>query len=193
MAKGQQKQVFGTAGKQIGTAQQQEQQFLSSLAPQTAGYTNFATTGGISPQTQQEIQQRESSSLASLYGNLQNQLSQQKAVQGGYSPGYGAQEAQLGRQTGEQIAEGRRDTDIALQQLISSGKLAGLAGLGQVSGEQLASMGLTNQDIAAMLGIQGTMALQPGLFGNLMTLLGRGGQAASGSGQLLAGLAAAGG
>jgi hypothetical protein len=175
MAKGREKRVIKRSEEEQQRALQEGQKFGAdverTLRP---GYTEFATTGGYSPQLQEEIRQRGSSALASLYGDLQTRLGRQRAVQGGYAPGFGAQSAQLGRQYGEQLATGLRDTDIALQQAILQGKLAGLGGLGGMEQLRLAGMGLTDEQIARMLGIQGRMATQPGLFQNLLSAIGTG-------------------
>ena len=169
MAKGREKRVIRRSEEEQQRATQEGQRFggevEKTLRP---GYTEFATTGGYSPQLQAEIRQRGSSALSSLYGDLQTRLGRQRAVQGGYAPGFGAQSAQLGRQYGEQQATGLRDTDIALQQAISQGKLAGLGGLGGMEQLKLAGMGLTDEQIAKMLQTQAGLATQPGLFKNIM-------------------------
>jgi len=175
MAKGREKRVIQRSEAEQQRATQEGQRFggevESTLRP---GYTEFATTGGYSPELQGQIRQRGQSALSSLYGDLQTRLGRQRATQGGYAPGFGAQEAQLGRQFGEQQATGLRDIDIALQQAISQGKLAGLGGLGGMEQLKLQGMGLTDEQIARMLGIQGGMATQPGVFQNILSALGTG-------------------
>lgn len=132
------------------------------------GYEELASTGGVSPEEAAGIRQRASGVVASEYGDLGRKLEQKRDIQGGYAPGYGAQAAELGRDYSESAAETTRDTDIAIDELIRSGKLSGLAGLSGMEGLELESTGLTNQQISNMLGMKAGLATRPGWFRNFL-------------------------
>lgn len=150
----------------LGTSQQQGSQYLNQAG---AGYGNFAATGGITPGQQQLTREQAQGDVSSIYGSLKQNLERQKAVQGGYSPGFGANEAQLGRQGSAAAANAVNSANLGLDQQIQQGKLAGLQGLqgigglyqGQVPGLLNTQAGLAvakpswQQEIGSTLGIAG--------------------------------------
>jgi hypothetical protein len=106
-----------------------------NLAPATAGYQNFATTGGISPQQQNLTEQQAQGTASSLYDAMNQNLDRQKAIQGGYSPGYGTNEAQLGRQGSAAASGAVNQANLGILQQIQQGKLQGLGGLAGIGSE----------------------------------------------------------
>lgn len=93
-----------------------------------SGYANFSTTGGFAPGEIANIRARSNSAIPAVYSRLQEGLRSQMSRQGGYSPGYGALTAKLGRQAAESAATTARDTETGISDRIRSGKLAGLQG-----------------------------------------------------------------
>jgi hypothetical protein len=65
------------------------------------GYEDIAKTGGITP----AMQTQTGNTVASIFSRLKANLARRKALQGGYNPGFAAQEANLGRQGSEAAAE----------------------------------------------------------------------------------------
>ena len=173
MAKGREKDALKDIGAQKTKVQNEGAAFQSNVdSALRPGYTDFATTGGYSEADKNAIRSRESSSLASLYGNLQDQLARQKSVQGGYSPGFSGQNAKMARDLASATAEGVRNTDIGIQEAVNQGKLAGLGGLGGMESLKLSGLGLTASQIAQLLGTQSNLATRPGLFDNIIKGIG---------------------
>lgn len=150
-----------------------------------SGYQNFADTGGagdfadakgawnnVGIGDTQAIRDRAGSVIPSFYEGYKNTLKRKANTQGGYSPGFDAQMAEVGRQAGREGFNASRgvEADIADRTLaatsakaggltniassIQQGKLAGLGGLESVAGRE-ASLG----DAAAGRGLQAQLAL----------------------------------
>lgn len=167
------------------------------------GYKQFAQTGGLDPETAQKIRTRASLAPTGYYQSLQNQLQRNVGAQGGYSPGLATGMARLGRHGAQAGAEATLNADIGIEDLIRSGKLAGLGGIesmtgarraGQLAGiggigdlyrsvpgessaldaNRLAAMGLDANTITALLSQQSQLATRPGLFENILRGVGAG-------------------
>lgn len=104
----------------------------NTLNPAITGYSNFAQTGGVTPQQQQQTLSQTQGTNAGIFDALKQNLSRQKAVQGGYSPGFGANEASLGRQASSAANSATTNANLGLLQQIQQGKLAGLGGLSNI-------------------------------------------------------------
>ena len=159
-----------TSTKQVlGTAQQGLQQYAT---PAGQGYGDFATTGGVTPQQQALTRQRTQRGVSSLYDAMQQNLQRKKRVQGGYSPGYGANQRALGRDTAAATGAAVGDTELGLLQQIREGRLAGLGGLTNLAG-------LYGGMIPSVLGIQGKLAqAKPGWMDMMQQGLGLAGDVA---------------
>ncbi len=105
-----------------------------TFAPAAAGYGEFAKTGGVSPEEENLARRQTSYGISNLYAALKQNLARRGRVQGGYSPGMGANQAQLGRQGAEQVAQGLTGTNLNLLEMKRQGKLAGIGGLGGLYG-----------------------------------------------------------
>lgn len=112
--------------------------------------------GGLGAAQQQALRSRATSQIPSFYDAYKSNLARRQNVQGGYSPGFDAQSAEIGRQAGRegfnasrqaegdiidksnQLAEfgtqgyGNLASDIAGKE--QSGRLAGLGGLTNIGG-----------------------------------------------------------
>lgn len=167
------------------------------------GYKQFAQTGGLDPETAQKIRTRASLAPTGYYQSLQGQLQRSAGAQGGYSPGLATGMARLGRHGAQAAAESTLNADIGIEDLIRSGKLAGLGGIesmtgarraGQLAGiggiadlyrsvpgestsidaNRLAAMGLDANTSTALLGLQSGLATRPGIFDNILRGVGAG-------------------
>lgn len=96
-------------------------------------YKNFADTGGFSPTDINSIRERGISPIRSVYQNINNELSRQRALQGGYSPNFGAVSSRLAREGSGQIADQVNNTNAQLAEMIQQGKMFGTQGYGNLS------------------------------------------------------------
>lgn len=118
-------------------------------------FSNFINTGGIGEGEAQALRARATSGIPAFYDAYKRNASRRRSVQGGYSPGFDAQQAEIGRQAGREAFQASRQVegDIAdkrqqgrmfgttgsanlagtINQMEQSGKLAGLGGLKGIS------------------------------------------------------------
>lgn len=144
-----------------------------NLTPATAGYSNFATTGGVTPGEQALTKKAAQSNVSSIFGALKANLERQKAIQGGYSPGFGANERALGREAGITSSNAVNQADLGLLEMIRQGKLAGLGGLTNIGG-------LYQGQVPQLLGIGSNLAqAKPGWMDMLKQGLGLAGDIGS--------------
>lgn len=114
-------------------------------------FRNFISNGGLGEGEANALRARATAAVPSFYNNYKQSLQRRANTQGGYSPGFDAQMAEIGRQAGregfnasrqvegdiaEKTIQGRQFGTSGLAQLMSaitgmeqSGKLAGLSGL----------------------------------------------------------------
>lgn len=85
----------------------------------------FADTGGYSAEDIGSMRARGISPIRSIYANAQRNLERQKALQGGYSPNYGAASSKMARESSDLIADRTTDVNARLAEMIQAGKLAG--------------------------------------------------------------------
>ena len=94
-----------------------------------SGYQNFADTGGFSPEDLANLRARSMSPIRAVYANAIRNVERNKALQGGYSPNYGAQMAKLSREQSISQAEHSLNTEADLAEMVQRNKLAGLGGM----------------------------------------------------------------
>jgi len=115
-----------------------------------AAFKGFLNDGGIGEGEASVIRSRAADSASSLYNNLKAQNVRRRSVQGGYSPGFDAQQASATREAGRGAAEALRlqEGDIIgrrqqgrefgatglgnVDSAVQSGKLSGLGGLSNI-------------------------------------------------------------
>lgn len=93
------------------------------------GYSQFANTGGFSPQDLQNIRARSIAPIRANYANAVRDVDRQRALQGGYSPGYGVLRERMQRAQGQGQAEATTNAEAGISEMVQKGKLAGLEGL----------------------------------------------------------------
>lgn len=96
-----------------------------------AGFGEFAKTGGFSPEDLANIRARAVSPQRAVYANAQREVNRQRAIQGGYSPGFGVLQARMAREQGQGISDAAEGAEADIAKMTQQGKLAGLQGLAQ--------------------------------------------------------------
>lgn len=115
------------------------------------GLSDYSKTGGYSDADIGNIRERSISPIRSIYSSAQEGLKRQKALQGGYSPNYGAVSAKMARDASSRIGDVTTKVNADIAQMIASGKLAGLSGLSSAAGrenEQINATNTRNADLA---------------------------------------------
>lgn len=103
-------------------------------------YRDFAKTGGLSGDDRYNLQARGISPIRSVYSNIENELTRQKALNGGYAPGLGAASVRLAREGSQQIADRVNDVNAQIAQMVQQGKMFGTQGFGNMSQRDLELM-----------------------------------------------------
>jgi len=125
-------------------------------------FDEFAKTGGYSDLDRANIRSRATSGIPSMYGRMRDEAARASAVQGGYGPGRTAMAARMGRDQASAIADASLNAELgimdkvnagrqwggsniassegALQQLLSSNRLAGLGGASSTEANMLNSI-----------------------------------------------------
>lgn len=130
MAKSDISSAQSATGGALSTAESQGTALTNTVVP---GLTNFAQTGGISPEQSALTRQQAQGTVSSIYSSMQNNLNRQRAIQGGYSPGYGANSAQLARQGSASASNAVNQANLGLLQQQTQNQLAGLGGLSNLA------------------------------------------------------------
>jgi len=111
-------------------------QYLRSQASDTADYgdirnrfTNFAETGGYTPRDIGNIRARAVSPIRSMYAGANREVDRQRALQGGYSPGYGVLKARLAREGSSALSDATTNAEAMIAGLVNQGKQFGTSGL----------------------------------------------------------------
>jgi len=99
-----------------------------------SGYKDFAKTGGFSPLDISNMRARAVSPVRAVYANAMQNVERQKALQGGYSPGFGTLKARMAREQGQGISDAATNAEAGLAEQVQRGKLAGLQGLSGLIG-----------------------------------------------------------
>lgn len=116
--------------------------YSSSGAPKSfAGFQQFAQTGGFSPEDLANIRARAVSPVRAVYANAQQNVNRQRALQGGYSPGFNVLQARMAREQGQGISDAATNAEAGLAEMVQRGKLAGLQGMAGTEGRSGGSSG----------------------------------------------------
>lgn len=108
---------------------------FNSGQPQAfAGFQNFSQTGGFSPQDLANIRARAVSPVRAVYANAQQNVNRQRALQGGYSPGFGVLQDRMARGQSQGISDQSIAAESEIGQMVQQGKLAGLQGMASTEG-----------------------------------------------------------
>lgn len=108
-----------------------------TISPQTTPYTqsadvtksigtlgNLAQTGGYSPGQIADIRARDIAPTRSIYANAMQNLNQNRALQGGYSPSFNATQAQLARDESNAISNETTAANAGIAQNVVANELA---------------------------------------------------------------------
>lgn len=121
--------------------------------------SNMANTGGLSDTDKAALRSRAISPIRSVYSQGLQNLSRQKALQGGYSPGYTTALGRFNRDMGQQTSDATTNAEAAIAELVQKGKLGGLgawgSGLSGMGSGLLGALGGMNQSIGGMSGLYG--------------------------------------
>mgnify|MGYP001604076029 FL=1 len=94
-----------------------------------SGYRDFSKTGGFSPMDISNMRSRAVSPVRAVYANAQQNVNRQRALQGGYSPGFGALQARMAREQSSGTSDAAINAEAGLAGQIQQGRLAGLSGM----------------------------------------------------------------
>lgn len=106
-----------------------------------SGYNEFAKTGGFSPSDISAIRARSVSPTRAVYANANREVDRSRALQGGYSPGFGVLKARMARDMSTGLSDAATGAEAAIAQMKQQGRLAGMTGATSLYGT---TPGLTN-------------------------------------------------
>lgn len=92
-------------------------------------YADLASTGGFTPESTALFMRSATSPFASIYSTARRELERRRAVQGGYSPTFGAEGEKLTRRTAQDISEGTMRARAELERQKREGRIEGAGGL----------------------------------------------------------------
>jgi hypothetical protein len=93
-------------------------------------YDEFAgPTGGINEDQRSLMRKTGNATIGSFYGNLKNEMTRQRAVQGGVDPGYDAQMAKLARDQGNATSDVATGTEKDILDRVMANRQWGAQGL----------------------------------------------------------------
>lgn len=96
----------------------------SDVKQSLSNLSDLSTTGGLSEADKADIRARDISPIRSIYANAQRNVDRQRALQGGYSPNYGAVSAKMSRDLADEIASKTTDVNAGIEQMVQQGKLS---------------------------------------------------------------------
>lgn len=129
-------------------------------------FQGFADTGGFSEGDKANIRSRAVSPIRSIYSSARQGLDRQRALQGGYSPGYATALGRFSREQGQLSSDAATNAEAAIAEMTQRGKLAGMGGMASIYG---ATPGLSNMFGQQMLQGMGQQ-LQAGQLQNQLSL-----------------------
>lgn len=123
------------------------------------GWVGMANTGGFSPQEMAAMRSRAIAPTRAIYENAMRNMSRNRTLQGGYSPGYQAALSRMNRDTGQQISDANVNTEAALAELKQRGRIAGLQGgsnlYGTAPGAATAAANTLQKNVDQQVDIEG--------------------------------------
>lgn len=139
----------------------------------TANLGDLAQTGGLSAEDIANLRARGISPIRSIYSSAARNVERQKALQGGYSPGYGALQSRLAREMSEQLAGRSTDVEAAIAEMRQKGRLtaapqyaAAAERTSQIPLQALSGMSSLYGTTPALASLYGNQALQGAQFQN---------------------------
>lgn len=121
--------LYNTAVEQqagdYGNIMQGYKNLANGPAMQNLG--ELASTGGYSEADKANLRERGISPIRSIYAGANRDVDRQKAIQGGYSPNYGAVKTKLARDLSSQIGDQVTNVNAGIAQNVAQNRV-GLAG-----------------------------------------------------------------
>jgi hypothetical protein len=155
----------GTAGAQNpGSFLQTIQGIGDQTNPSMDYYQKLIQTGGYSPSDIQQMRMQNEAPNVSAFQAAQDNLNQQRSLQGGYSPNYAASQAQVARGLSNQLNQTDIATNAALAQLVQQNKLAGAQGAGNLASQQQSALTNAEQILANKSAQQANLKQQANEF-----------------------------
>jgi hypothetical protein len=147
-------------------------------------FEEFAETGGYTPEGLDAIRSRALSPVRAVYSDVNRDIDRSRSLQGDYAPGYAATKAKVGREQAYTTADATTNVEANLAQLVQSGRLAGISGMGSVYGttpglastfgrQALQGQSLQNQMGLGMIGAREASLAQPGMFDTIVSGAGK--------------------
>lgn len=173
-----------TSGPYAGTSSGDGSDFASGVNKAISGYSQFADTGGYSPEELQAIRARNKAAIRGVYGAAQRRADQAGLIAPG-AVNVGATQAKLARESAHAMSDADVNVDAAIAQMVNQGKLAGLSGLASTGlsgrGQDLSAISnIGSQNLGALSGetsAYGTTPAQAALFsGNVLNSAGQANQ-----------------
>lgn len=140
-----------------------------ALGGALSGYSDFASTGGLSPQDQQSLRDQSEAATRGVFQTAQSNLNQNRQLQQ-FSPNYAAATTNLARNMGYGVSQADIGTNSAIAQMVQQGKLSGLqgmTGIGSINNQAQAAN--INAELGALGGNTSLYGSAPGMgstYGN---------------------------
>lgn len=146
--------------------------------PAIANLAELAKTGGYSEGDIANLRARAISPIRSVYAGAMRDVDRQRALQGGYSPNYGAVRAKMARELSEQVGQGVTNVNAQLAQQIAQGRQAAASPYASITGQEAEAQDVASrfarqevpqqmqQALQGMTSLYGTTPALAQLFGN---------------------------
>lgn len=150
-----------------------------ALSPAMSGYSNFATTGGYSPEDIAALKSSALAPISSAYSSAQRNATQAGMINPSLT-NVGATQTKLAHDQAADLEQGTMNAEGSIAQLVNQGKLSGLGGLAGIGSNLYgtnmnATQGLRGQDLSAILGggqqQLGALSGMTGLYGTTPGML----------------------
>lgn len=91
-------------------------------------YNDWSQTGGYGKDQLGAIRSRALSPMRAVYSNANREVDRTKALQGGYSPGYGVLKARMAREMSSGMSDAATNAEAQIAQMVNAGKQFGMQG-----------------------------------------------------------------
>lgn len=128
----------------------------SAVTGSLSNLSDLATTGGFSSADIANIRARAISPIRSIYASAQQNVDQQRALAGGYSPNYNAVQAQMARDESQQISDATTNAEAQIAQDVAQNRISAsspYASAAATQSELQTSAAQRNADIANQINL----------------------------------------
>lgn len=134
----------------------------SDYSSSVSNLKDLATTGGLSPEDVANLRARGVSPIRSIYSSANRDVDRQKAIQGGYSPNYGAVKAKMARELSDTLANKTTDVEAQIAEMKQRGRLSAAPGYASAASQQDRS---AQDALQGMTSLYGTTPALSSLYG----------------------------